>query len=54
MQLIDQKDIKELIELFSARKIAFYEGLKTFPIFGKGWLARVETVKKAALEMVNS
>ena len=54
MQLIDQKDTKELIELFSARKIAFYEGLKTFPIFGKGWLARVETVKKAALEMVNS
>jgi len=53
MELIKQADPADLINKFSDAKIRFYEGLPTFPTFGKGWLARVETVRKAALEMLN-
>jgi len=52
MQLLDQKKAEDIVEAFSQRKISFYEGLKTFPVFGKGWLKRVEDVKQNALKMI--
>ena len=52
MQLLDQKKLEDIVEAFSQRKISFYEGLKTFPVFGKGWLKRVEDVKQNALQMI--
>ena len=52
MQLLDQKKAEDIVEAFSQRKISFYEGLKTFPVFGKGWLKRVEEVKQNALKMI--
>ena len=52
MQLLDQKKPEDIIEAFSQRKISFYEGLKTFSVFGKGWLKRVEDVKQNALNMI--
>jgi lysozyme family protein len=52
MQLLDQKKAEDIVEAFSQRKISFYESLKTFPTFGKGWLKRVEDVKQNALKMI--
>ena len=52
MQLLDQKKASDIIDAFSNRKITYYESLKTFPVFGKGWLKRVEDVKLNALKMI--
>ena len=52
MQLIDQKKPYEIIQAFSKRKTEFYQGLKTFPVFGKGWLNRVEDVRLNAIDMI--
>jgi len=42
-----------IVNNFSTEKEDFYKQLKTFPIFGKGWLNRVEQVKTKAMEMIN-
>ena len=52
MQLLDQKKPEDIIEAFSQRKISFYESLKNFPVFGKGWINRVNEVKQNALNMI--
>lgn len=52
IQLIDQKKPEDVIDAFSNRKTSFYEGLKGFPLFGKGWLKRVEDVKFNAMKMI--
>ena len=43
---IKAADPKQLIEKFSQLKEEFYKSLKTFPVFGKGWLNRVAEVKE--------
>jgi lysozyme family protein len=43
---------QKLIDDFSAAKESFYHGLNNFSIYGVGWLARVDTVKKAAKQFV--
>ena len=52
MQLIAQKDPKDVVQAYSDRKTSFYESLPTFGTFGKGWLKRVEDVKFNALNMI--
>lgn len=52
MQLIDQKKPYDVIQAYSKRKTEFYEGLKTFPVFGKGWLNRVDHVRLSAIDMI--
>jgi lysozyme family protein len=52
MQLIAQKDPKDVVQAYSDRKTNFYESLPTFDTFGKGWLKRVEDVKFNALNMI--
>jgi lysozyme family protein len=44
-----KKGVAALIELLCKRRLDFLAGLSTFPIFGKGWKARVASVRKAAL-----
>jgi len=44
--------VKLLIERYSDEKEKFYKGLKQFPIFGKGWLSRVEHVEVNAKTML--
>lgn len=39
----------ELIGAYCARRLGFLNGLKTFPVFGKGWTARVRAIRAAAL-----
>lgn len=52
LQAIAGYDPKELIEKFSQAKTEYYKGLKLFPIYGKGWLNRVESEKTKALAML--
>lgn len=40
----------EIIERMAARRERYYRGLRTFPTFGKGWLARLASVRARALE----
>ena len=43
-----------LITKFSEARRHYYESLKTFPIFGKGWLARVDREELEALNMAKN
>ena len=52
LTLISHQNEKELIDSFTSHKIAFYQILKTFPIYGKGWVERANRVANEAKEMV--
>jgi lysozyme family protein len=49
---VKSKDTEELIEKFSEARELFYRGLKTFDVFGRGWLNRVNHSNANALLMV--
>jgi lysozyme family protein len=51
-ELISASDVSKLISKFSETRREYYQALKTFPVFGKGWIARVDREKEEALEMV--
>jgi len=40
-----------LIDKYSANRLAFLQGLATWPTFGKGWGRRVDEVRATALKM---
>ena len=44
----------DLVERYSATRKAFYEYLKLFPVFGKGWLSRCEKERLEALELIRN
>jgi len=48
---VKQYDPKTLIEKFSDHREFFYKQLSTYPVFGKGWIRRVNEVKETALQM---
>lgn len=48
---VNQYDPKTLIEKFSDHREFFYKQLSTYPVFGKGWIRRVNEVKETALQM---
>lgn len=52
LQLIDQKNKIEMVEKFCERRRDYYSKLKLFPIYGNGWLNRVEFVLKNAIAMI--
>lgn len=52
MKAISEANPQELIEKFSEAKEAYYCSLKTFDVFGKGWLRRVAEVKGFASDML--
>jgi lysozyme family protein len=43
-----------LVAKFSEARREYYKSLKTFPIFGKGWLARVDREEAEALNMAKN
>lgn len=47
-------DTPSLIKRISDQRRAFYRALKQFPIFGKGWLNRVNHAEKSALAMAKN
>ena len=52
--LILASNITTLIAKFSEARREYYKSLKTFPIFGKGWLARVDKEESEALNMIKN
>jgi lysozyme family protein len=54
MGLVKQANVTDLIAKYSDARRAYYQSLKTFPIFGKGWLARVDKEQSEALNMVKN
>ena len=44
----------DLVMVICDERLAFLRSLKTFPVFGRGWTARVEGVRAAALAMAQS
>ena len=52
--LISESNIANLISKFSESRREYYRSLKTFPIFGKGWLARVDREEQEALSMAKN
>jgi lysozyme family protein len=53
-ELISSSDVSKLIAKFSETRREYYRALKTFPIFGKGWLARVDREEQEALNMAKN
>ena len=49
MEAIGKVPVKELIAKVSEGRRDFYRGLKTFSVFGRGWLRRVDETEKEAL-----
>ena len=49
MEAINKMPAKDLIVKVSEGRRDFYKGLKTFPVFGRGWLRRVDETEKEAL-----
>ncbi len=44
----------DLVIAICTERLAFLKALKTFPVFGRGWTARVNGVRAAALAMAQS
>jgi lysozyme family protein len=54
MAKINEANVEVLIDKFSEARTAFYKGLKTFPVFGKGWLNRTNTERLEALQLAKN
>jgi len=54
MELIKSANVTSLITKFSESRRDYYKSLKTFPIFGKGWLSRVDKEEVEALNMIKN
>lgn len=53
-ELISSGNGTNLIAKFSETRREYYRSLKTFPVFGKGWLARVDREEAEALDMIKN
>ena len=53
-ELISSSNSTNLIAKFSETRREYYRSLKTFPIFGKGWLSRVDKEEAEALDMIKN
>jgi len=53
-ELISASNSANLIAKFSETRREYYRSLKTFPIFGKGWVARVDREEQEALDMTKN
>ena len=52
--LISSSNPTTLIAKFSEARREYYRSLKTFPIFGKGWLSRVDKEESESLNMAKN
>jgi lysozyme family protein len=53
-ELISSSNTATLIAKFSESRREYYRALKTFPVFGKGWLNRVDHEEAQALQMAKN
>lgn len=49
-----KRNAGDLVVAICAERVGFLKTLKTFPVFGRGWTARVNGVRAAALAMAKS
>jgi lysozyme family protein len=54
MAKINEANVETLIDKFSEARRAYYRGLKLFPVFGRGWLARTDKERLEALQMAKN
>jgi len=52
MALVKGQNPKYMIERYAELRQQFYEGLKTFKTFGKGWTRRTKETKEQSLDML--
>jgi|TARA_R100000541_G_scaffold24907_1_gene34567 lysozyme family protein len=52
LKLVEKHSPKEMIEKMHDKRQGFYEGLKTFDTFGKGWSRRNLETREKALELL--
>jgi lysozyme family protein len=53
LALVAENDPANIIQYLYEQRQKFYERLKTFETFGKGWTRRNQETLKAAMEMAN-
>jgi lysozyme family protein len=53
-ELISSSNSANLIAKFSETRREYYRALKTFPIFGKGWISRTDREEQEALDMIKN
>lgn len=51
LRAVARRDPKALVVAINDERLAFLKRLKTWPVFGKGWGARVAAVKSVSLRM---
>ena len=49
---VTQMDSATIVNLICNNRAEFLKGIGTFPIYGKGWLSRVEDVRRVSLQMI--
>jgi lysozyme family protein len=54
MAKINEANVEVLIDKFSEARTAYYKGLKLFPVFGRGWVARTDKERLEALDMAKN
>ena len=54
LALVAENDPAKMIQYLYEQRQKFYERLKTFKTFGKGWTRRNQETLKAAMEMANA
>jgi len=54
LALVAENDPAKMIQYLYEKRQKFYERLKTFETFGKGWTRRNQETLKAAMEMANA
>ena len=52
LSAVRDKDAADIVEQMHTRRQAFYERLKTFETFGKGWTRRNDETKEQALSLI--
>jgi len=53
-ELISSSNSADIIKKFSDARREYYKSLKTFPIFGKGWILRTDREESEALDMIKN
>ena len=54
MAKIAEANVETIIDEFSEARRKFYRGLKLFPVFGRGWIARTDKERLEALDMAHN
>ena len=54
MQKLRESNIADVIKGFSESRREYYKSLKTFPIFGRGWISRTDKEEEEALQMTKN